>query len=125
MVRWDGVSSRRLTFVSSDFGAQAGSSASTPGWRSESGRPLVGRLETDRVLEANLSTSAPAASDNKELEQHMLQSNWSAVYQLFYERFGVEHLGRIERGFAVKERALSSAEHVALSYEIKIPFKAK
>eukprot|EP00913_Durusdinium_trenchii_P032264 g30209.t1 len=32
----------------------------------------------------------------------MLQTNWSAIYQLFYDRFGVEGLGRIERGFAVK-----------------------
>ncbi|CAE8686542.1 unnamed protein product, partial [Polarella glacialis] len=32
----------------------------------------------------------------------LLQSNWSAIYQLFYERFGVEGLGRLTQGYAVK-----------------------
>ncbi|CAE7669168.1 KIN14E, partial [Symbiodinium microadriaticum] len=59
---------------------------------------------------ANLSSAPPEreptptlqSSGSKELEHYMLQSNWSAIYQLFHERFGVEGLNRLERGYAVK-----------------------
>ncbi|CAE7908114.1 KIN14E, partial [Symbiodinium sp. KB8] len=63
-----------------------------------------------RIRAANLSSAPPEreptptlqSSGSKELEHYMLQSNWSAIYQLFHERFGVEGLNRLERGYAVK-----------------------
>eukprot|EP00931_Biecheleriopsis_adriatica_P019055 TRINITY_DN13107_c1_g2_i1.p1 TRINITY_DN13107_c1_g2~~TRINITY_DN13107_c1_g2_i1.p1 ORF type:complete len:1365 (-),score=418.25 TRINITY_DN13107_c1_g2_i1:57-4115(-) len=87
-----------------------GQKATIVRWDPVSSRWVVRVLSTGedkRIRLANLSASPPegtsvAATAEKELEAALLQSNWSAIYQLFYERFGVESLGRLDRGYAVK-----------------------
>ncbi|CAL1169004.1 unnamed protein product [Cladocopium goreaui] len=112
---WDGTnfSDRELTRVKQDLLDLLDLEDVRPALRSKSADASPGSLGwvvrfntgvEKRIRAANLVTSAPAtaADGNKELEQYMLQSNWSAIYQLFYDRFGVEGLARIDRGFAVK-----------------------
>eukprot|EP00930_Biecheleria_cincta_P002782 TRINITY_DN103780_c0_g1_i1.p1 TRINITY_DN103780_c0_g1~~TRINITY_DN103780_c0_g1_i1.p1 ORF type:complete len:1405 (-),score=286.18 TRINITY_DN103780_c0_g1_i1:262-4416(-) len=48
------------------------------------------------------AAAAAAADGEKDMEHALLQSNWSAIYKLFFERFGIEVLSRLERGYAVK-----------------------
>lgn len=47
-------------------------------------------------------TAANVEDANKHLEGMLLQTNWSAIYQLFHQRLGVGMLERLERGYAVK-----------------------
>jgi len=47
--------------------------------------------------------TVPSAQDaGTELEGLLLQTNWSAIYQLFHQRFGIATMDRLERGFVVK-----------------------
>lgn len=62
--------------------------------------------------------SGAADSANKELEALLLQTNWSAIYQLFYQRFGIAVLDKIERGYAVKAAVEMSLSIVAKCFAL-------
>lgn len=41
-------------------------------------------------------------NSNKDLERLLLQTNWSAIYQVFYQRFGISGLEALDHGIVVK-----------------------
>lgn len=89
-----------------------GQEATTVQWEEESGRWIIRlknggeRLIRSDNLQATRKGDAPNTADipeaGKELEAYLLQSNWASIYQLFYTRFGIASLEKLERGFIVK-----------------------
>jgi hypothetical protein len=55
---------------------------------------------------------------NKELEGLLLQTNWSAIYQLFYQRFGIAVLDKLDRGQMVKGAVEMSLSIVAKCFAL-------
>mmetsp|Transcript_67909 Transcript_67909/g.196593 ORF Transcript_67909/g.196593 Transcript_67909/m.196593 type:complete len:1352 (-) Transcript_67909:87-4142(-) len=116
----DSAQGGAVVAVGAGIGIRTGRPPAGPGAGRQEAAAIggAGSAGAARAVGAAVAGGHAATDANKELESLLLQTNWSAIYQLFHQRFGVAALDRVDRGFVVKSAVEMTMSIVAKCFAL-------